>query len=112
MSAAIELMDLMNRKGASTALCNAVFEWHVKHIGCTKKMIDAALHKELVERHNLEGTKPFEVATKLPSSNETVNLACHDCLSQVTDLLTDPRRSDDDYLFFDDNPLKDLPSME
>ena len=31
-------------------------------------------------------------------------------LSQVTDLLTDPRRSGDDYLFFDDDPLKDPPA--
>ena len=61
-------------------------------------MTDASLHQELIERYNLECTKPFEVPTKLPSSNETVNLACHDYLAQVTDLLTDPRRSDDDYI--------------
>jgi hypothetical protein len=42
MSAAMELMDLMNRKGESTVLYNAVFEWHVKHIGCTDRM--TALH--------------------------------------------------------------------
>ena len=109
MSSATELMDLMNRKGGNTVLYNAVFEWHVKHIGCTKKMTDACLHQELVERYNLEDTKPFEVPTKLPSSNDTVNLACHDYLAQVTDLLTDPRHSDDDYLFFDDDPLQDPP---
>jgi hypothetical protein len=49
MSAAIELMDLMNRKGGSTVLFNAVFDWHVKHIGCTDKMTDAALHQEPAE---------------------------------------------------------------
>lgn len=64
MSAAIELMDLMNHKGGNTALFDAVFEWHVKHIGCTEKMTDACLHQELVERYNLEDTKPFEVPTK------------------------------------------------
>jgi hypothetical protein len=50
---------------------------------------------------------PLKFATNLPSSKETVSLACHHYLSQITDLLTDPRHSDDDYLFFDDDPLKD-----
>jgi hypothetical protein len=37
-------------------------------------------------------------------------LHAHDYLSQVTDLLTDPRCWEDDYLFFDDDPLKDPPA--
>jgi hypothetical protein len=99
MSVAIGLMDRMNCKGGFTMLFNAVLEWHIKHIDCTDKMTDAALHKKLIKGYNLQDTKPFEFANMLPSSKATVSLACPDYLFQVTALLTDSRHSDDDCLF-------------
>ena len=47
---------------------------------------------------------PKEVPVKLPFAGETVNLSTHNCLAQTTDLLTDPRWSDKDFLFFNGDP--------
>ena len=47
---------------------------------------------------------PKEVPVKLPFAGETVNICTHDCLAQTTDLLTDPRWSDKDFLFFNGDP--------
>jgi hypothetical protein len=103
-SAAIELMHLMNHKGGSLALFDAVFDWHCDNLKSEKKVTAKALHKELIERYNLEDTKPYEVPAKLPFAGVTVNLPCHDVLAQTTDLLTDPRIDESDYLFINNDP--------
>ncbi len=104
MRAAVELMSLMNSKGGSLALYEAISQWHLRHPKSLKSIAAPKLHSTLIERYHMEGTMPYEVETKLPFSNETVNLACHDALAQMKDLLTDPRISKNDYLFWNGDP--------
>ena len=47
---------------------------------------------------------PKAEKTKLPCSGTKVEVPIHDSEAMVRDLLTDPRVTDDDYLWFNDNP--------
>lgn len=104
MKAAIELMDLMNRKGGSLTLYKEIFQWHIDHLEATETVPQETLHKNLIKRYNLEDCLPFEHRVVLPSSKAEVNVTCHDAMAQIKDLLTDTRLSQDDYLFHDDDP--------
>ena len=99
----------MNEKGGSVALYDAVFEWHLEHLSTTTSVSANGLHKELVERYNLEPIMPFEVNLELPFSKETVHLACHNAKAMTIDLLTDPRLRDEDFLFNDGDPMAGIP---
>ena len=109
MRAAIELMDLMNKKGGSVVLYDAVFQWHIAHTNAEKAISSETLHKTLVNRYYLGPTLPVEKTTILPHSGETVHIACHDAKAMEADLLTDPRWTDEDYLFHNDDPYADPP---
>ena len=109
MEAGIELMHKMNQKGGSLELFDEVSKWHVDHSDSDGYVTAEKLHKDLIERYNLEKTLPKERTVLLPHSKEEVNLAIHDVRSQTTDLLTDPRVKEDDYLFFNDDPLAGPP---
>ena len=52
---------------------------------------------------------PQAVKTQLPSSGTKLEVPIHDTEGMVRDLLTDPRIKDEDYLFFNDDPLQDPP---
>ena len=105
MKAAIELMSLMNLKGGSLGLYEAVMEWHIRHLeGKQEKVSADKLHNTLIKRYNLENTLPYEVPTDLPSANTQVPLVCHDCEAMTVDLLTDPSASKDDFLFPNNHP--------
>ena len=109
MKSSIELMDLMNTKGGSVALFDAVLDWHMKHLGQDNVVRSKELHTELINRYNLGPTLPKERTLTLPYSGEIANLACHDAKAQLVDLLTDPRLCDDDYLFLNDDPEAGIP---
>ena len=109
MKAAVELMNMMNTKGGSLALYVAIFDWHIANLNAQSTVPVAKLHNALIERYNMEGTMPKEVPVKLPHAGETVNISTHNCLAQTTDLLTDPRWGDEDFLFFNDDPQSGPP---
>ena len=52
---------------------------------------------------------PKMVKTTLPSCGTSVSIPCHDFQAVLLDMLSDPRIKDEDYLFFDDDPLADPP---
>ena len=62
------------------------------------------LHKMLLERYNLNRILPIEVTVQLPHSKETVKLATHNVRQLTTDILTDPRAVDEDFLFHNNDP--------
>jgi hypothetical protein len=64
MMAAVELMSLMNNKGGSLGLYEAISEWHVRHRKADKCIPSSKLHSTLVQRYDMEGTMPYEVETK------------------------------------------------
>ena len=111
--AAIELMSLMDTKGGSIALYNAVMDWHVQHLtGNQHQKISAdKLHADLIKRYGMEPVLPYEKKVKLVTEEGKVPIVCHDCEAQTVDLLTDPRIEDTDYLFPNDDP-EGAPSEE
>ena len=99
-TAAVQVMSIMDKKGGSIALYNEVMDWHVSHSGGKQQKMPAdRLCKDLLERHNLQSVMPQLVPAYLESIDSTVPLVVHDCLSQLIDLLSDPRIKQSDYLF-------------
>ena len=47
---------------------------------------------------------PHEETVRLPHRKEVVKVPCHRAIDCLERLLTDPRITDDDYCFFDDDP--------
>ena len=103
--AAIELMSLMDTKGGSIALYNAVMDWHLRHLTGNQQKISADnLHETLIKRYGMEPVLPYEKKVRLDTEEGEVPIVCHDCEAQTVDLLTDPRIRDTDYLFPGDDP--------
>ena len=95
-------------------------EWHLK----TTKAISeyetlrdtnayitrASLFKSLRARYNIKDEYYGQVKRiTLPSSKATVNIVWNDAGAMLRSILTDPRVSKKDYLFFDDDPFAPPP---
>ena len=104
--AAIELMSLMDTKGGSIALYDAVMDWHVRHLTGNQQQVISAdkLHKDLIKRYGMEPVLPYEKRVRLDTEEGEVPIVCHDCEAQTVDLLTDPRLQESDYLFPNNEP--------
>ena len=62
-----------------------------------------------MKRYNLEPMLPKVRKITLPFSKAVVAIPYRDAADCIASLLTDPRIQDDDYLFFDNNPLAPPP---
>ena len=109
LESAIELLDILNDEGAQLSAYDRIASWHMNHLQHQKRVTMASLIKKLRKRYNVEALRPKMVKTILPSCGTKVAIPCHDFKSVLLDVLTDPRIRDEDYLFFDDNPLADPP---
>ena len=109
LQAAIELMDMLNKEGASLSFCDKTFDWHIRNLDGKKKITQEQLVKRLRNRHNMEDLVPCEVKTELPENGMVLKVPCVDAGACLRDLLSDPRMRDEDYLFFDDDPLAPPP---
>ena len=114
--AGIELMSILDKEGAPISAYDKIMEWHVKNSVCPQcnvttqeKVTDKALLKRLRERYNMDDLNPRKVRTYLPYSEIHLDVPCHDAGAMLRDLLTDPRITDDDYLFFNDDPTEAPP---
>ena len=67
------------------------------------------LFKKLILRYNLAGKVNIVKAITLPSSRAQARIIKNDAKSMLQSLLTDPRILDEDYLFFNDDPLSSPP---
>jgi len=119
---AIKLLDILRKKRATLDTYDDVMDWHLREIGTisdNEGLIDAkkefigrqALMDKLAKRHNKD-PKELVPITKLilPSSKAKVKLVLHQAKTLVVSLLTDPRLSDEDFLFFGDDPLAPPPN--
>lgn len=107
--AAIQLMDLLNKEGASLTLYEKLFEWHITNLTARKKVSEGDLMQRLRKRYNMLDTQPYERKVLLPHSEVQLKVPCHDCGAMLTDLLTDPQIKEEDYLFFNDDPMQGPP---
>lgn len=118
--AGIKLMDTLQRKKAPLDAYKAVMKWHIAEVNLIRPEHNWAeikgfhsresLMKTLCKRYNVD-YKNF-VPTKnhvLPSSKTKLSVVWHDSRELVASLLMDPRLEDEDFLFFDNNPLAPPP---
>ena len=116
---AIRLLDLLRRKKATLDTYDAVMEWHFREAGLledyerlaqTKNYLSRkVLMKRLAIRHNRDTKLAKTMPVILTSSKTKVDVIYHDARDCVQALLTDPRFSDDDFLFFDNDPFAPPP---
>ena len=110
--AGIELLDILIKQRAPMRIFDDIYRWHTSNLEATKSGTSKeSLLKLLEERYGMEKQQP-KVISKLilPHSKAEVDLVYHDFLSQVKSLLIDPRISDEDYLFFNNDPFGPPPS--
>ena len=119
---AIKLLDILRKKRATLDTYDDIMEWHLREVGtitdqegvggAKKEFIGRkALMKRLAKRHN-KNPKEIVPTSKLilPSSKAKVRIVVHQAQTLVVSLLTDPRLTDDDFLFFGDDPLAPPPN--
>ena len=109
LCAAVKLMKMLDNSGCSVALYDKIMAWHMQNLQTKEAITSRALHDRLVSRYNLADTLPIERKITLPYSKLEMKIPCHDAKSMVMCMLTDPRIKDEDYLFFNNNPLEGIP---
>lgn len=119
---AIALMSELRPSKASLRTYEAVMLWHFR---ATKKLQPhegladipdyisrSVLFKRLMNRYNLTGKVNLTRTITLPSSRAQAKIVVNDAHAMIQSLLTDPRIVDEDYLFFDDDPLAPPPNYK
>ena len=122
---AVRLADLLMKKKASLDTYDEVMLWHFRATGVledyetlgdlpSKKMYISrlSLMKLLQKRYNMTDKFAHKVPMVLPYSKDKVELVCHDAWGCIESLLTDPRVTDDDYCFFDNDPRAPPPERK
>lgn len=114
----IMLMDVLRSKKAPMNAYGRVMEWHLRETGGlsgAKTLKDAAsagdyvgrdsLMRRLADRYNMAHKKPKEKTVKLPFCKEVVKIPVCDAEDCIVQLLTHPLLEDEDFNFFNDDPL-------
>ena len=111
LEAGIQLMALLIKQRAPLNLYNKIFKWHVNNLKATTHTPKNKLLTELKKRYNMTNKGPKVIRNfELPYSGSIIDLVVQDFKQQVQSLLSDPRFTDDDYLFFDDDPFASPPN--
>ena len=115
----VNLMELLRKSKAPLSSYQPMLEWHLKETGdiqhwqTTKDTPDyvtrETLMKRLTKRYNCEAMHPKIKKVRLPFSKSVAHIPVRDAKDVILSLLADPRIDDDDYLFFDDDPLAPPP---
>ena len=120
MATAIRLLsELRSQKNALSGY-EAMMRWHLCENGllkpgdslssCAAYVNQKKVYEHLRHRHNLpkKGNASVKHVT-LPHSRARVRICCNPVEDMMISLLSDPRITDDDYLFFDDHPFSPPP---
>ena len=116
----VRLLEQLRKAKAPLYAYKDILEWHLREIGhlpgqefTLKDAKDYStyetLMKNLSKRYNCDALKPEIKKVRLPNSKSVVNIPVRNAKDVIVSLLTDPRIGDDDYLFFDDDPLAEPP---
>ena len=109
---AIKCLVALRKTKAPLNAYESVMEWH---LGCKlgespDYVSRKTLMKKLKERYNIEEDfHGIQEVVELPTSHTCVKVVTNDAGTAIRSLLTDPRVTDEDYLFFDDNPFSPPP---
>ena len=119
--AGMKLMNVIRKTKGPMKAYDDVMDWHLRekgvirdheglgHAGPSHYVGRKTLIDRLKRRYSLTTKVPVERIVRLPSSKEVVRIPCFkadDCIEQ---LLTNPRLVDEDYQFFNDDPLAPPP---
>ena len=108
--AGIKLLGILSEARAPLHLYNKIYHWHLANTKALEFINHESLVEYLTKRYNLVDSRPQLTETiHLPHSHARVNLVCHQFKDQVMSLLTDGRITDDDYLFYNNNPFEPPP---
>lgn len=107
--AGAELLETIHRKRAPLNTYEAICKWRKKY---SKEPVHEkqdyipreTLITKLLQRYNIKDCMPFKKKVKV-ASGDVIELVLHSFEAQLMSLLTDPRLVDDDYLFFNEDPL-------
>jgi hypothetical protein len=115
--AGIKLLDVLRKKKSPMNAYAMLMDWHVREKGVLQEkqtLKDAGsanfigcamLINRLAKRYNMTNKRPIEKVVCLPSSKEVVRIPIFDAEDCIVELLTNPLLKDEDFDFFDDNPL-------
>jgi hypothetical protein len=111
----MELLYMLRQTNASLGLYDDVMKWHVRQLSVNQVVHDSILGKEkvfnyLFDRYNMSKNLNIIREITLPSSRARAKIITNSFGWCLQSLLTDPRIVDDDYLFFDDDPLAHPPN--
>lgn len=110
----VELMHQIIRNKGPLKSYDDIMLWHYrysKEIDMDQTLKDCHSHigritlmKRLKKRYNMTTKFPITKSVILPSSTAKIDIVCHDAMGCIQSLLTDPRLTDQDYLFFNEDP--------
>jgi hypothetical protein len=116
---AIQLLAKLRQTKAPMNTYDSVMHWHLSTVGKiheTQSVRDSSdfisrdkIFNRLRERYKYTESYHQVAKITLPHSKAKAQIVWNDAREVITSLLTDPRITDDDYLFFEDNPLAPPP---
>lgn len=111
---AIKLMNILVQKKTPLDAYQDIMHWHFVESNqieeeqqlkdCDQYISRRKMIRDLTKRYNMQAKLPVIRPLILPHSKEKVNIVCHDAYGCIEALLTDPRLTDDDFWFFDNDP--------
>ena len=108
--AGIDLLHMLYKRRVPGNLYKTIYKWHLSHLKATKYVTKKKLVSKLEERYNMAKCRPTVTKMVLPHSKAQISLVCHRFAAQVQSLLTEPRITDEDFIFFNDNPFAPPPA--
>ena len=119
MKKSVKLMAALRKTKASLDTYESVMEWHLKCAGsmpdhgslgiCPEYLSRKSLFDALNKRYHMDTGYLQETQIVLPHNNARANIVWNDAAKVIQSLLTDPRITPDDYLFFGKNPFAPPP---
>ena len=116
----IRLLHHLKKKGSALNTYPEIMEWYLRESNamedyeqlkdCSSYISRDKIMKKLKERYNMGNKHPYRKKVKLPMSGTVIRLTLQEPGAALQSLLTDPRIQDDNYLFFDDDPLAPPPA--
>ena len=116
---AIKLLLTLRKSAASLKTYDDLMEWHFRASGnlhkhqklseCSKFVSKKKLYKKLQMRYNIDENQATYHKITLPHSKANVEVLTIFPKKAIQSLLTDPRITDEDYLFFNQDPFSQPP---
>ena len=115
----IKLLDILRRKKTPMDAYDELLGWYLEEAGlriekeplgkCPDYLSRAKLIRILKERYNMDDKFPFSDEIVVPHSNARIKVICRNAGDCVEQLFTDPGLTDEDFSFFNNDPMAPPP---